>query len=205
MMLTGAILSGGLSLRMGQEKGLTLLGGEPFIAHVHRAMEGLVDEVIVSVAKGMGKTYSEVLGDEFMILEDETAGLGPLGGMITVLSHAKGEFALFSPCDTPLLSPRVCQLIVSSVNGGDGVVPKTGKTYYEPLHGMYKRRAGLAAFKEAIKEGAGNPHYVFDKLDLTFIPKGKLREVDPGLVSFWNINTPKDLELAENRLRAKRS
>ena len=64
---------------MGQEKGLTMLDGEPFIVHVHRAMEGLVDEVIVSVAKGMKRTYSEALGNRFIIVEDQTPGLGPLG------------------------------------------------------------------------------------------------------------------------------
>lgn len=204
-MLTGAILSGGRSIRMGHEKGLTLLGGEPFILHVRRAMEGLIDEVIVSVAKGMAKTYVEALGEPFIILEDETPGLGPLGGIIPVLSSAKNPYVLFSPCDTPLLSPKVCELIVSSMHGADGVVPKTGKTHYEPLHGMYKKQSGLAAFTDAISKGGGSPQHAFNKLDLSFIPEEKLREVDPELESFWNINTPKDLELAESKLREKRT
>ena len=203
-MLTGAILSGGRSVRMGHEKGLILLGGEPFILHVRRAMEGLIDEVIVSVAKGMAKTYAEALGKPFIILEDETPGLGPLGGIIPVLSCAKNPYVLFSPCDTPFLSPKVCKLIVSSVHGADGVVPKTGKTHYEPLHGMYKKQPVLAAFAEVLSKGDGSPQSAFDKLDLSFIPEEKLKEVDPELESFWNINTPKDLELAESKLRAKR-
>jgi molybdopterin-guanine dinucleotide biosynthesis protein A len=203
-MLTGAILSGGRSIRMGHEKGLTLLGGEPFILHVRRAMEGLIDEVIVSVAKGMTKTYAEALGEPFIIVEDETPGLGPLGGIIPVLSCAKSPYVLFSPCDTPFLSPKVCKLVVSSVQGADGAVPKTGKTHYEPLHGIYMRQPGLTAFTEAVSEGDGSPQYAYDKLDLSFIPVEKLREVDPELESFWNINTPKDLELAEGKIRARR-
>jgi len=204
VMLTGAILSGGRSARMGREKGLTLLGGEPFILHVRRAMEGLVDEVFVSVAKGMAKTYAEALGEPFIIVEDETPGLGPLGGIIPVLSSAKSQYVLFSPCDTPFLRPKVCELIVSSLHGTDGVVPKTGQTHYEPLHGMYRRQPGLAAFTEAVNNGDGSPQHAFDKLDLSFIPEEKLREVDPELESFWNINTPKDLELAESKFNAKR-
>jgi molybdenum cofactor guanylyltransferase len=204
MMLTGAILSGGRSVRMGHEKGLTLLGGEPFIFHVRRAMEGLVDEVIVSVAKGMAKTYAEALGDPFIIVEDETPGIGPLGGIIPVLSSAKSQYVLFSPCDTPFLNPKVCELIVSSAHGADGVVPKTGKTHYEPLHGMYKKEPGLVAFTEIVSNGDGSPQRAFDKLDLSFIPEEKLRKVDPELESFWNINTLKDVELAESKLRAKR-
>lgn len=202
-MLTGAILSGGRSQRMGKEKGLMMLGREPLIIHVHRAMEGLVDEVIVSVAKGMGKTYSKALGDRFIIVEDQTPDIGPLGGIIHALSCAKSQYVLFSPCDTPFLSPKVCELTVSSVRGADGVVPMTGKTYYEPLHGMYEKRSGLVAFTEAVSKGEGRPHYTFDKMDLTFITEEKIREVDPELESFWNINTPRDLGLAESKFRAR--
>jgi molybdopterin-guanine dinucleotide biosynthesis protein A len=203
-MLTGAILSGGRGIRMGHEKGLTLLGGEPFILHVRRAMEDLIDEVIVSVAKGMAKTYAEALGEPFIIVEDETSGLGPLGGIIPVLSSAKSKYVLFSPCDTPFLSPKVCELIVSSLHGADGVVPKTGVTHYEPLHGMYRKLPGLTAFTEAVSKGNGSPRYAFNRLDLSFISEERLREVDPELESFWNINTPKDLELAEGKIRARR-
>jgi molybdopterin-guanine dinucleotide biosynthesis protein A len=203
-MLTGAILSGGRGERMGHEKGLTLLGGEPFILHVRRAMGGIIDEVIVSVAKGMAETYAEVLGKPFIIVEDETPGLGPLGGIIPVLSSARSQYVLFSPCDTPFLRPKVCELIASSAHGAQGVVPKTGSTHYEPLHGLYEKRSGLAAFMEAVNKGDGSPQYAFDKLDIRFIPEEKLRQIDPELESFWNINTPKDLELAESRFRKRR-
>jgi molybdopterin-guanine dinucleotide biosynthesis protein A len=203
-MITGAILSGGRSARMGREKGLTLLAGEPFILHVHRAMEPLVKDVIVSVAKGMSRTYSQALGSGFIIVEDQTPGLGPLGGIIPALSAAKSRYVLFSPCDTPLLSPKVCELIVSSVNGSDGVVPMTSRKYYEPLHGIYERQLGLAAFSEALSRGNGSPRHAFSKMNLNFIKEEKLREVDPELESFWNINTTTDLDYAEDRFRAKR-
>jgi molybdopterin-guanine dinucleotide biosynthesis protein A len=68
---------------------------------------------------------------------------------------------------------------------------------------MYNKQSGLAAFTEAVNKGDGSPQHAFDKLDLRFIPEGKLREVDPELESFWNINTPKDLELAESKFMAK--
>ena len=203
-MLTGAILSGGKSARMGREKGLTLLGGEPFIVHVHRAMEGLVDEVIVSVAKGMGRTYSKALGDGFTVVEDRTPYMGPIGGIITVLEHASSQYVLFSPCDTPFLKPSVCELIVSYAQGADGSVPMTGKTFLETLHGAYRREPGLGAFKEAAANGDCRPRYAFDRMKLRFVPEEKLREIDPGLESFWNINTQEHLELAEKRFRGNR-
>ncbi len=188
---------------MKQEKGLKLLHGEPFIVHVHRAMSEIVDETVVSVAKGMAGTYAAALGDEFVITEDTTPFLGPVGGIISVLEHARNPYVLFSPCDTPFLNPRVCELIVASAQGSDGAVPKTSETFYEPLHGTYKRDTCLAAFREAATKGNCSPRYAFTRLKLRFVPVDRLREVDPGLESFWNVNTPEDLDLAEKKLRDK--
>lgn len=188
---------------MGREKGLTMLGGEPFIRHVGRAMHGLVDEFIVSVAEGMTEAYSGVLDDRFVIVEDARPDLGPLGGITSVLASARSDYVLFSPCDTPFLRPAVCKLIVSSSRGADGAVPMTGRSYYEPLHGIYRRSLGLEAFTEALEKGGGSPYFAFSRMRLNFIKEEELRRMDPELESFWNINTTKDLESAESLLRKK--
>lgn len=203
-MLTGAILSGGRGRRMGREKGLAQLGGEPLITHVGRAMDRLVERVVVSVARGKTNAYSEALDDRFAIVEDVRPDLGPLGGITSILASAKSQYVLFAPCDTPFLSPRVCELVISSAKGFEGAVPMTGRTYYEPLHGVYERRAGLKAFLESIERGDGSPYFAFGRMRLNFIPEDELRRVDPELESFWNINTSTDLGLAEAKLRAKR-
>lgn len=188
---------------MGQEKGLTLLHGEPLITHVSRAMESVVDEIVVSVSKGMRPRYVEVLDEDYVIVEDRRPGLGPVEGLISGLSAARSEYVLFSPCDTPFLGPKVCELIISSASGADGAVPKTGKSYFEPLHGAYRRRECLSAFGEAVVKGGGRPSYAYEMLDLRFVPEEDLRSVDPTLESFWNINTPRDLKSAEKRIQER--
>ena len=51
-MLTGIVLSGGDGTRMGQDKGLLMLRGDPMVSYVIDAMLGTVDEVVISVGKG---------------------------------------------------------------------------------------------------------------------------------------------------------
>ncbi len=186
---------------MGHDKGLALLHGEPFIVHVSRAMEGVVDEIVISVSRGMRSRYEGILDADYVVVEDRRAGLGPLEGLMTVLSAARSEYVLFSPCDTPFLRPKVCELIVSSAVDRDGAVPKTGKSYFEPLHGAYRRRECLPAFEDAIVMGGGRPSYAYERLNLRYVAEQELRAVDPELESFWNINSPRDLESIEERKR----
>jgi len=199
-MLSGAILSGGLSTRMGEEKGLAVLGGKPLISYVARTLESVADEIVIAVAKGMSGRYREVLGDEYMIAEDKRAGVGPLEGLVTALSAAKEDSVLVSPCDTPFLKVDLCRSIVSLARKRDGAVPRIGGNF-EPLHGVYGRIKCLAAFEEAIAEGRQRPVDAYKMLDLKYVDEDIVRVMDPRLESFWNLNSREDLELAEERLR----
>ncbi len=190
-MLSGAILSGGLSTRMGEEKGLALLGGKPLISYVAQTLESVADEIVIAVAKGKLGRYREVLGDEFMIAEDERAGVGPLEGLITAMSAAKEDYVLVSPCDTPFLKVDLCKSIV---------LPRI-RGSFEPLHGVYRRIKCLAAFEEAIEEGIQRPIDAYRMLDLKYVDEDIIRVADPRLESFWNLNSREDLELAEKKLR----
>ena len=185
---------------MGEEKGLAVLGGKPMISYVAQTLENLADEIVIAVAKGMSGRYREVLGDEYLIAEDERAGFGPLEGLVTALSAAKEDSVLVSPCDTPFLKADLCRSIVSLARKRDGAVPRIGGSF-EPLHGAYRRIKCLAAFEEAIEENKLRPVDAYRMLDLEYVDEDIVRVMDPRLESFWNLNSKEDLELAEERLR----
>jgi len=199
-MLSGAILSGGQSSRMGQEKGLVRLGGEPLIRHVARALANVADEIVVAVAKGRAEEYVRVLDGDFVLAEDREADVGPLEGLITALSSARGDYVLVSPCDTPFLRTAVCEATASRAEGKDGAVPII-RGYQEPLHAVYRRTTALKAFEEALSRGKRRPADGYGALELARVPEEVLRALDPQLESFWNLNTPEDLLQAEERLR----
>ncbi len=199
-MLTGAVLSGGTSFRMGEEKGLVKLGGVPMVNYVAKTMELLADEVVVAVAPGMTERYRQVLGEDRRIVEDKEAAEGPLAGLVTILREAKGDYVMVTPCDTPFARLDVCQAISTFAKGRDGAVPRVGG-YLEPLHSAYKRRHCLAAFEEALEEGMRKPSDAYSLVRMVHIEEEDLRALDPHLETFWNINTLEDLQEAERRLR----
>jgi molybdopterin-guanine dinucleotide biosynthesis protein A len=197
-MITGAVLSGGGSTRFGEDKGLVTLSGIPMVAHVVRAVRRVADEVLVAVAPGMTSRYSEVLDDDVLVFEDETAGDGPIRGLITSLEGARGDYVLLSPCDAPLLRSDVCRLVTERAKGRDGASPMIGG-YLEPLHACYRRDICLKAFKDALASGMRKPKDAYGGLDLLVIDEEEIRAVDANLDSFLNVNTQREHDVAVER------
>ncbi|MBU0684590.1 MAG: molybdenum cofactor guanylyltransferase [Candidatus Thermoplasmatota archaeon] len=185
---------------MGQDKGMIRLGGRPLVNHVATAMAEIVDEIVVAVAAGKSAEYTDVLGGDLVIAEDKEPDLGPLEGLITALSAANGDYVLFSPCDTPFLKTGVCKIIASYAKERDGAVPIV-RGYQEPLHAVYRRTNALEAFEIAVSTGKRRPADAYEGLVMMPVPEDMLRELDPRLESFWNLNTPEDLAQAEAKLK----
>lgn len=203
-MLTGLVLSGGESSRMGREKGLVNLNGDPMISYVVNSMIDLVDEIVISVARGRSELYEEYSEIGFEIVEDREPGLGPLEGLSCAMKAARGDYVLIGPCDTPFLRTDICKLILVKSVGRDGAVPVV-RGMYEPLHGAYRRTSTIKAFDEALGKGRRKPVDAFDGLDIARVEESELRTVDPELESFWNLNSPQELSQAERKLRESES
>jgi molybdopterin-guanine dinucleotide biosynthesis protein A len=198
-MLTGLVLSGGQSSRMGQEKGLVNLNRDPMVSYVVNSMLGLVDEVVISVGKGRADLYDEYREIGFEVVEDREPGIGPLEGLVCAMRAARGEYVIVAPCDTPFLKQEICKLVLSKVDGRDGAVPIVNGMY-EPLHGAYKRVTALRAFEVALGSGKRKPVDAYGDLDLVRVEEEELRAVDPELASFWNLNGQQELVQAEEKL-----
>ncbi len=199
-MRSAVVLSGGRSSRMGKDKGLIKLGGIPLVRLVAEVLADVADEVLVSVGRGRDTDYSAVLPERFVLIEDEISNAGPLEGLICGLSGAKGDYVLVSPCDTPFLRMKMCEAMFTTAKGHDGAVPKTGARYFEPLHGAYKRASCLPAFCDVLLTGSRRPTEAYKSLDIAFVNEAALRSIDPDLLSFWNINSPGELEKAERQV-----
>jgi len=198
-MLTGIVLSGGEGSRMGQEKGLVDLRGDPMVSYVIEAMLESVNEIVISVAKGHASNYDEYAEIGFEVVEDRTTGTGPVEGIASALKVARGDYVLVCPCDTPFLKPGVCAMLLSKASGKDGAAPIVRKKY-EPVHGAFKKGPATKAFEAVLAIGKRKPSEAYAKLDMAFIDEPTLRTVDPDLESFWNVNTLEDLRLAERKM-----
>lgn len=106
---TGFILAGGKSQRMGTDKGLLLLDGKPFVAHIYEAMKPIFGDNIVVVSSNADY---DALG--YNRIEDLISNKGPVGGLYTALKQSKTKFNLVLSVDVPLITTELLQWLVTS-------------------------------------------------------------------------------------------
>ncbi len=107
------ILSGGRATRMnGLDKGLVLLQQKPLIQHVIDRLKPQVDEILINANREI--TQYQTFG--YPILQDENDEfIGPLAGFISGLQHAKHDYVLTVPCDSPLLPLDLAERLLNSM------------------------------------------------------------------------------------------
>lgn len=132
--LTGIILAGGKSQRMGTDKGLLLLKGKPFVTHIYEALKPIVGDNIVVVSSNADY---DALG--YNRIEDMIADKGPVGGLYTALKQSKTKFNLVLSVDVPLVSTELLQWLVAKHEDSFMVTQVQVQDKASPLIAVYDR------------------------------------------------------------------
>lgn len=198
---SGLILAGGMSMRMGRDKGLIEIGGRPLVVWVIGRLSEVVDEIAVATSPTNDAAYRAVVPGSVRCVSDETPHLGPLGGWRWGLPTLHGEYVAIAPCDSPLYAPELGRMLFDRAAGHDGAVPKLGDRY-EPLHGVYHRQRLERAVLRTLGAGQSRPIHTYAHLDIVDVGETEVRRIDPDLESFMNANTPDELERLRSRLSA---
>ncbi|UTB32981.1 MAG: molybdenum cofactor guanylyltransferase [Methanobacterium sp. ERen5] len=146
------VLCGGLSTRMGQDKGSMNYHGKPMIVHVLESLKQVADEVVLVLRNEVQyNKYKNLLSknailesSNFKILKDTIKDKGPLGGIYTGISVINSDKALIVPCDSPFISKElVTQIFEISKNYPDfeSFVPIWSDGNMEPLHSIYPAKS----------------------------------------------------------------
>lgn len=183
--VTGVVLAGGDSRRMGKNKALLELGGRPMIAHVVDRLLPVVDEVIIASNQ---TTPYESFADR--IVPDQFRGIGTLGGIHAGLSAASNDLVIVVGCDMPFLKPELLHWFINASSGFDVVLLKRGE-WVEPLHATY-RRTCIPAIENAIRANKRRIISFFGEVRVPMVHTYEFASIDPGLTSFRNINTPEE-------------
>ncbi len=193
------ILAGGFSSRFEQDKALLSLAGKPLIKHVVDAVYGIVDETIIVVSSNVkAENFANVVGPDVCVVIDISDMQGPLVGACTGLGRANRKYSLLLPCDTPLVSKEVLLLLLELCTNKNAVIPRWPNRFIEPLQAVYRTKPALEAAKNALDKGKSDMHSMIDKLPgVRYISTLVLRQLDPELTTFFNVNTPLDLKRAE--------
>lgn len=191
MKVRGVILAGGQSRRMGRNKALLPLRGEPLLAHVIRALQQVTDDLLL--VTNTPATYALF---RLPMVEDLQPGYGALGGIYTALRQlSEHERALIVACDMPFLLPPVLRHLIQASEGFDIAVPlREGN--YETLCAVYTPCC-IAPIERLMAQGIRRIDRLYPLVRVRRVEPTEWQAIDPDGWTFFNINSPEDYERAQ--------
>jgi len=183
--VTGVILAGGESRRMGCDKALLPIDGALFIDHVYARLATLFDEVLI--VTNSPEFYRELPCRK---VPDLYPGKGVLAGIHAGLCSASREKIFVAACDMPFLSAATIRRLCLEKEQGDVVIPCSGLGM-EPLHALYDKSC-RPAMEAALDAGEKRIVSFFPQVRVHEVPAEVFQDCDPAGRSFCNINTPQE-------------
>ncbi len=188
---TALILVGGEARRSGgMEKYFFTYGGKSFLSHLISTLSQATDEIII-VARDKEQCSRFKDFPDIRTCSDRVRGIGPLGGIIAGVEEAEGDLIFITACDMPCIRSDVVDLLFNSIHDADAAVPYWNDEMYEPLHAVYRKDA----LKRYIATHSSySLRQMIRSINTQFIQIQEIREIDPNLKSFTNINDLGDLK-----------
>ena len=193
---SGVILSGGLAARYdGTEKALLHVGGVRILDRIYEIYRELFDEIIL-----VTNSPEKFLEWDLLIVADLFPIRSSLTGIHAGLFYATNPYAFISACDTPFLKREMVETVIGRIEDQIDIVMPETSAGLEPLCAAYSKRCLEAAQNNLAQEKLKITR-TFRKSRIKTISEKVLRKIDPELRSFFNINTPEDLQLAEEMVK----
>src|ERR1700694_1490005 len=190
--VTGFVLAGGRSSRMGTNKALLILNGKPLIEHTKSVLESVCGKVFI-----LGQR--ELYGSFGQCYEDIYPDCGPLSGIHAALTHAQTERSLITAVDTPFITAEFLNhLVEKAVNSSALVTAPCVGGHVQPLCTVFSR-GFLPIVEEALRAGKYKVEPLFAKTQSLILGEGELDQFALAADMFENLNTPEDLERARGR------
>jgi len=191
--VTGAILTGGESRRMGRDKATLEFNGEPLVKKAVRLFGELFPHVLV-VNKAPG-SFGDLGCEE---VADLFAERGAMVGVLTALAAAKTGYVFVAACDMPFLKRELIELILSKDRRFSVVLPRIGGKG-DPLHAFYAKSCYDAMRIFMNEEGKSLNAFIgsLPPEEVGYVSEEEIRGVDPEAIALFNMNTPDDYEKAK--------
>jgi len=194
--VTGVILAGGQSSRMGSNKALLPYRGGRFIESIYQTMSALFNDVLL--VTNTPEQY------EFLPcpkVADIHRGLGALAGLHAGLHHSRTEQIFVVACDMPYLNTEVIRALLARRHQAAVIIPESDHGL-EPLHAIYSRSC-LPHMEAALLSGRRRIISFFPHVSVLRFEQSRMAAIDPEACSFSNINTPAEyFQLRKNENRA---
>jgi molybdopterin-guanine dinucleotide biosynthesis protein A len=180
-----AILAGGQSRRMGQEKAFLTVGDRPVIQRVLWSIADLSDDVLI--VTNTPDMYRH-LGQR--MVSDVYLGKGALGGIYTAIHAARYPYCLVVACDMPFLNTDLLSHLMTLSTDFDVVIPLI-RDFPETMHAIYGKTC-LEPIERCLSADQLKIIGFFDDVRVHYVPREEVARYDPAFQSFLNMNTPDD-------------
>lgn len=215
--VTGLVLAGGGSSRMGFNKALARVGGRTLVERAARLLEKLTGTVLI-----VSRDRSVAAGLPYPVVDSETPGVGPLAALEAGLRCSTTDWVLVLACDLPLFPvPLGAYLLALATGrggapGGEESGPLRGEArpggaggrspgrweavvphwngFWEPLAAAYAR-ACLPAIEDALTRGEQRVTSFYSQVRIRPVEEEEIRKFAPPAVAFFNVNTRSELNL----------
>lgn len=200
------VLAGGFSSRFGRDKGILELANKSLIRHIVDAISPIVNEtIIVANSQERIAKYTKFINEGVKFVVDVCKLQSPLIGALTGFEVAHGKYSLLLPFDTPFVSKEVASMLFELCPNRAAVIPRWPNGHIEPLHAVYQTKPALKAAKIAVAEGKLDVRAIIEKLrEVRYVSTLVIRQLDPELRTFFNINTCADLKKAMSMVKQKK-
>jgi len=188
--VTGVLLAGGKSRRMGSDKRFLHVGEKTLFDRTLNTLRKVFADVLVVIAQD-----SEPLDAPVPVLRDVIPNCGSLGGLFTGLKQSNTPYVFVVACDMPFLDPQVIQALIQRRGDADVVMAKMHGL--QPMHAVYGKRC-LPVMEDMLNSGDLKIQHVINSplLQVSLVEEQDLKQIDPSGKSFLNVNTPSDLDAA---------
>ena len=189
--VTGVLLAGGKSRRMGEDKRYLMVGEQTLLERGLGVLRSMFHEVLVVIAQD-----SAPLDIDTRVVRDLVPDCGSLGGIYTGLTQATSPYIFAVACDMPFLNQAVITQFTNRRDTEDIVMARLA-TRLHPMHALYGKGC-LPAMEQMIVARLLKIQELVShaSLRVQYVTEADLLSIDPSWRSFYNVNTPEELEAA---------
>lgn len=194
--VTGFVLAGGKSSRMGQDKAFMQLGGRTLLAHALERAQAATGNAWIVGSKEKFSAFGPVV-------EDVYSGRGPLAGIQAALAGTRTELNLITALDMPFLKLDFLKYLINRARASPAavVLPRAGGGW-QPLCAVYRRDFAEVA-QRSLSAGKNKVDALFAEVQTLVLDQTELEREGFGEEMFRNLNTKQDWQEAKQKPSAE--
>lgn len=189
--LTGLVLCGGMSTRMGKDKGLIKSGNDTWAEIIFKRLSKVLNDVKVSINSSQTHSYEQVFKNEKLIIDAHENAAGPLKGLLSAFQKFPTKDFLIVACDMQNVEDNTIASLLSEYKkkSNEDFIAYKSQELFEPLIAIYKSVGLRKILNSGLADRKGLQYFLQNYSTLSL-------PIDPSnLLEFTNYNSPGDLNI----------